>query len=104
MKKEDETLLAYAPFFKALTKEVLYKDVWERTLLNKRERSLATLSALVALGRVEQLPHHINLAQMHGVNKGELIELFTHLAFYAGWPSAVSAIKRLHDDETLDTK
>ena len=102
MNKDDENLLAYAPFFKELTEEVLYKGVWERAQLNKRDRSIATLSALIALGRLEQLPHHISLAKTHEINKDELIEIFTHLAFYAGWPAAVSSIKRLHDIHSLE--
>lgn len=63
-----------------------------------RERSLVTLGALTALGRVQQLPWHIRFAQQNGLTRDEIIEVFTHLAFYAGWPAAVSAIERLEEE------
>ncbi|RBW43450.1 carboxymuconolactone decarboxylase family protein [Psychromonas sp. B3M02] len=95
----NKDLLTLAPKLKTLTDDVLYHDIWERRLLNKRERSIATLSVLISLGRFEQLPHHINLAKQHNVNEYELIELFTHLAFYSGWPAAMSALKQLRDNQ-----
>ena len=97
MNKSDKDILTFAPKFKELTEDVLYADIWERELLSKRERSIVTLSSLVSLGRFEQLPHHLNLAKNNGLNEDELLEVFTHLAFYAGWPATVSAVKRLHD-------
>ena len=81
-----------APKFVQLTDDVLFGDVWERKELSKRDRSLATVSALVALNRPEQLRFHLQRAVENGVRKEELIEAITHLAFYAGWPSAVTAI------------
>ncbi len=82
----------FAPKLTELTDKVLFGDVWERADLSKRDRSLATVSALVALNRPEQLRFHIPKALENGVTKTELIELITHLAFYAGWPSAMTAI------------
>jgi 4-carboxymuconolactone decarboxylase len=78
-----------------LTDEVLFGDIWERTELSKRERSMVTVSALVAMYRLEQLPFHLNRALENGVTKEELTEIITHLAFYSGWPTAASAIKLL---------
>lgn len=81
-----------APKLAALTDEVLFADVWSRTELGPRERSIATLAALVALNRTGQLPFHFERARDNGLRDGELVELVTHLAFYAGWPCAFSAI------------
>jgi 4-carboxymuconolactone decarboxylase len=81
-----------APKLVQLTDEVLFDDVWERKELSKRDRSLITVAALVALNRPDQLRFHLGRALENGVNKEELIEAITHLAFYAGWPSAMSAI------------
>jgi len=75
-----------------LTDHVLFGDVWERPGLSKRDRSLATVSALVAMNRPDQLRSHLALARENGLTQEELIEAITHLAFYAGWPSAVSAV------------
>ncbi len=81
-----------APKLVELTEEVVFGDVWERPDLAKRDRSLITVAALVALNRPEQLRSHLKLAQKNGVSRDELVELITHLAVYAGWPSAMSAI------------
>ena len=82
----------FAPKLADLTDDVLFGDVWERTALSKRDRSLATVAALVAMNRPDQLRFHLNFAVQNGITKEELIEAITHLAFYAGWPSAMSAI------------
>jgi 4-carboxymuconolactone decarboxylase len=82
----------FAPKLAQLTDDVLFGDVWERPGLSKRDRSLVTVSALVALNRPEQLRHHLQRARDNGVTRDELIEAITHLAFYAGWPSAMTAI------------
>ena len=84
-----------APKLAELTDQVLFGDVWERPQLAKRERSLITVAALVALYRLEQLPFHLERALDNGVTREELAELITHLAFYAGWPAAHSAVKLL---------
>lgn len=81
-----------APKFVELTDNVLFGDIWERKELCKRDRSLVTVAALVALNRTEQLRFHLQRALENGVKKTELIEEITHLAFYSGWPTAVNAI------------
>lgn len=81
-----------APKLAELTDQVLYNDIWERPELSKRERSLITVSALIALNRPDQLRSHLSLALKNGVTKSELSEEITHLAFYTGWPSAVTAV------------
>ena len=82
----------FAPKFVELTDEVLFGDVWERPELSKRDRSLVTVAALVALHRPEQLRFHLGRALENGVTQEELIEAITHLAFYSGWPCAVTAM------------
>lgn len=74
-----------------VTEKVLFGDVWERPELSKRDRSLITCAALVALQRPDQLRGHLDRALTNGVTKSELSELITHLAFYSGWPTAVTA-------------
>jgi 4-carboxymuconolactone decarboxylase len=86
-----DRLRAFAPKLIDLTDNVLFGDVWERPGLSKRDRSLITCAALVALGRTEQQVGHFTRAINNGVKKEELIELITHLAFYSGWPTAMSA-------------
>lgn len=81
-----------APKMAELTDNVLYADVWERPQLSKRDRSLITVSALVAMNRPDQLRSHLALARQNGVTEEELVEAITHLAFYSGWPNAVTAI------------
>jgi 4-carboxymuconolactone decarboxylase len=82
---------AVAPQLIDYTEKVLFGDVWERPGLSKRDRSLITVAALVSLYRGEQLRGHLQRALYNGVTKDELIELITHLAFYAGWPNAMTA-------------
>jgi 4-carboxymuconolactone decarboxylase len=82
----------FAPKLAELTDRILFGDVWERPELSKRDRSLATVAALIALHRPEQLRFHLDYALKNGLSKEELIEVITHLAFYAGWPNAMSAI------------
>lgn len=83
-----------APKLAQLTDEVLFGDVWARPELSKRDRSLITCAALVATGKSEQMAFHLPHAIENGVTKEELIEMITHLAFYVGWPSAMSAMAR----------
>ena len=82
-----------APKLAEVTDQVLFGDIWERPGLSKRERSLITVAALVSMYRLEQLPFHISKALEHGLRREELAEAVTHLAFYAGWPAAASAIR-----------
>ncbi len=83
---------AIAPKLADLTDDVLYADIWERPQLSKRDRSLVTVAALIALNRPDQLRSHLNLARQNGVTEEELVETITHMAFYSGWPNAVSAV------------
>ena len=80
------------PKLAELTDNVLFGDVWERPGLRKRDRSLITVAALIALNRPEQLRSHIRLALENGVTQEEIVEVITHLAFYSGWPNAVNAV------------
>lgn len=83
----------FAPKLVDLTDVVLFGDVWERPELAKRERSLATVASLITSGAFEQLPNHLRLAKENGLTEAELKETIIHLAFYAGWPKAMSAIQ-----------
>ncbi|HEX2139056.1 MAG TPA: carboxymuconolactone decarboxylase family protein [Woeseiaceae bacterium] len=74
-----------------LTTNVLFGDVWERPGLSKRDRSLITVATLIATYRPEQLKGHLQRALDNGVTREEISEMITHLAFYAGWPAAMSA-------------
>jgi 4-carboxymuconolactone decarboxylase len=82
----------FAPKLVQLTDDVLFADIWERKELSKRDRSLVTVAALIALNRTEQLRFHLGRALENGLKKEELIEVVTHLAFYSGWPNAMSAV------------
>ncbi|MDF7662031.1 carboxymuconolactone decarboxylase family protein [Erwiniaceae bacterium L1_54_6] len=94
-----ETLVRVAPKLAELSQDLLFNDIWKREALSPRERSLVTLGALAALGRVQQLPWHIRFAQQNGLTHEEIVEVFTHLAFYAGWPAAVSAFECWEEDQ-----
>jgi 4-carboxymuconolactone decarboxylase len=82
----------FAPRLAEITNRVLYGEVWPDSALSQRDRSLVTVSALIAMNRPEQLRTHIARARENGVTREEMAALITHLAFYAGWPSAVSAV------------
>lgn len=81
-----------APKLAELTDDVLFGDVWARAELSQRDRSQITVAALIANGNTEQLPGHLNRAKANGISETELAEVMTHLAFYVGWPRAISAI------------
>jgi 4-carboxymuconolactone decarboxylase len=89
-----KSLGEFAPKLVDLTDDVLFGDVWERPQLSKRERSLVTCAALIALGKTEQMDFHFPNAIKNGVTREEVVEMVTHLAFYVGWPNAMSAINR----------
>ena len=74
------------------TTDVLFRDLWLRPDLAPRDRSLVTVSALVALGQVAQIPYHLNRAMDNGLTQAQASEVFTQLAFYAGWPNVFSAL------------
>ena len=80
-----------APALAGYTDDVLFGDVWKRSELSPRDRSLVTVATLIALYRTNELPFHLKFALENGVTKDELIETITHLAFYAGWPTASTA-------------
>jgi len=86
-----------APKFTEVTDHLLFDDIWERSGLSKRDRSLITVAALVALNRTQQLGFHLQRALDNGVSKDELVEAITHLAFYSGWPTAMSAFTLAKD-------
>ncbi|MFF1280716.1 carboxymuconolactone decarboxylase family protein [Streptomyces sp. NPDC058299] len=99
-----EELRALAPKLVDVTNDVLFGDIWERPGLSPRDRSLVTVSVLAALYRSEQLPYHLGVALENGLSIEELSEALTHLAFYAGWPNAMTAItqlKKITDERTL---
>ena len=74
------------------TTDVLFRDLWLRPDLAPRDRSLVTVSALIASGQVAQLPGHLNRAMDNGLTQTEAAEAITHLAFYVGWPNVFSAM------------
>ena len=82
----------FAPGLVGFTDDVLFGQVWTRTELSPRDRSLVTVAALTAAGNTGQLTYHLALARQNGVTVTELTEAITHLAFYAGWPRAMSAM------------
>ena len=86
-----EKVRATVPKLIDLTDKVVFGDVWERTELSKRDRSLITVAALVAMYRPEQLRVHIARALSNGVTQTEISEIITHMAFYSGWPTAMTA-------------
>jgi len=92
LSRAQELMGDFAPRLAELTDDVLFGDVWERTELSQRDRSLVTVAALIANGNTEQLASHLNRARANGLSETELAEVMIHLAFYAGWPRAVSAV------------
>ena len=89
-----KTIGSIAPKLAEITDDVLFGDIWERPQLSKRDRSLITCAALVATGKTEQMSFHFPRALENGVTEDEIVEMITHLAFYVGWPSAMSAITK----------
>ena len=90
-----------APALAEYTDKMLFGDVWKRPGLSPRDRSLVTVASLVALYRINELPFHLKRALENGVTRDELVEAITHLAFYAGWPTASTALpiaKRVFDE------
>ena len=92
-----ESFGAVAPKLAELSDEVLFGDIWERPQLSKRDRSLITCAALIAHGKTEQMAFHFPRAIENGVTHDELIEMLTHLAFYVGWPCAMSALTKFKE-------
>ncbi len=96
-KRVSEQFGAVAPGIVQYTTDVLFRDLWLRPDLAPRDRSLVTVSALVATGQVAQIPYHLNRAMDNGLTKEQAGEAVTHLAFYVGWPNAFSALPVLKD-------
>lgn len=86
-----DRIKAFTPALVDYTDNVVYGDLWERKALSKRDRSLITVAALVATHKPEQLVSHLSRAIANGVTQEEITEVITHMAFYAGWPAAMSA-------------
>jgi 4-carboxymuconolactone decarboxylase len=82
----------FAPKLVELTDGVLFGDIWERSELSPRDRSLVTVASLITSGSTEQLRGHLARAKANGLTETELKEAIIHLAFYAGWPKAMSAV------------
>lgn len=82
----------FAPTFGEFTDRVLFDQAWQRPELSPRDRSLITISSLVVLYRHHELPYHVKLGLQNGLTREEIVETVTHLAFYAGWPVANTAI------------
>lgn len=81
-----------SPALEQYTTEVLFRDLWLRPDLAPRDRSLVTVSALIANGQVAQMPYHLNRAMDNGLTQTQAGEVIAHLAFYVGWPNAFSAL------------
>ena len=90
-----DDLTAVAPEFAELTQDFLFGEIWKRPGLSQRDKSLITVTCLVALNRIEQVDFHLEKAFENGLTKEELIAAITHIAFYAGWPSAASGFVHL---------
>jgi 4-carboxymuconolactone decarboxylase len=90
-----DDLKAVAPEFEQLTQDFLFGEIWKRPGLSQRDKSLITVTCLVALNRIEQVDFHLEKAFKNGLTKEELVAAITHIAFYAGWPSAASGFVHL---------
>lgn len=90
-----DDLKAVAPEFAKLTEDFVFGDIWKRPELSQRDKSLITVTCLVALNRIEQVEFHLKKAFENGLTKEELVAAITHIAIYAGWPAAVSGFNHL---------
>jgi 4-carboxymuconolactone decarboxylase len=95
VQKATDELKSLAPDFAQLTQDVLFGDVWKRPPLSQRDKSLITVTCLVALNRIEQVEFHLKKAFENGLTKEELVAAITHIAFYAGWPTAASGFNHM---------
>jgi len=87
-----DDIATLAPEFVKLTKEMLFGDIWKRLGLSQRDKSLVTITALAALNRIEQIDYHLGFGLDNGLTEHEIVAALTHVAFYAGWPSAMSGL------------
>jgi 4-carboxymuconolactone decarboxylase len=97
-----DDMKAVSPEFAKLTEEMLFGDIWKRPPLSARDKSLVTVTVLLSLNRIEQMESHFNRALDNGVTKDELTGAITHVAFYAGWPTAASGL--VHLKKVLDER
>lgn len=100
-KRVEQQFGKIAPGVVQYTTDVLFRDLWLRPDLSPRDRSLVTVSALIAAGQAGQIAYHLNRAMDNGLTRTQASEVITHLAFYAGWPNAFSALpiaKQVFDD------
>ncbi len=81
-----------APGFVKLTQEMLFGEIWKRPELSQRDKSLVTIATLAALNRTEQIEYHLGFGLDNGLTEQEIIAALTHIAFYAGWPAAMSGL------------
>jgi len=95
VQKATDDLKAIAPEFAQLTQDFLFGDIWQRPGLSQRDKSLITVTCLVVLNRIEQVEFHLKKAFENGLTKEELVAAITHIAFYAGWPTAASGFRHL---------
>ena len=93
--KVTDDLKAIVSEFARLTEDFLFGDIWKRPELSQRDKSLITVTCLVALNRIEQVEFHLKKAFENGLTKEELVAIITHIAFYAGWPAAASGFAHL---------
>jgi 4-carboxymuconolactone decarboxylase len=82
-----------APHLAELTDKVLFGDVWENPALSSRDRSLVTITSLISMYRLNEMPFHLKKALENGLTRDEIVATITHLAFYAGWPPAMTALQ-----------
>jgi len=82
-----------APKLAEITDKVLFGDVWADDALSPRDRSLITITSLISLYRTNELPFHLRRAMQNGLTRDEIIAALTHLAFYAGWPAAMTGLQ-----------
>lgn len=94
---KSEDLRAVAPALESYAQKVVLDDLWNRPGLSPRDRSIVTLSALIARDQTIELPFYLGLALDHGVKPAEISEIITHLAFYTGWANAMDAIPAARD-------
>ena len=97
-----DDLTVVAPEFAKLTQNLLFGDIWKRPGLSQRDKSLITVTCLVALNRIEHVEFHLEKAFENGLTKEELVAAITHIAFYAGWPTAASGfghLKKITDQQ-----
>ena len=92
-----EAIRGTVPKLAEISDKIIYGEIWERPGLSKRDRSLVVVATLIALGRERQLEGHLARALANGVTRNEIGEVITHLAFYAGWPAAMTAAQIAKD-------